>query len=97
MLVAILHLATVAEKDQRHFQYKIRDYRFATYFHGTSDGNSQWSTTSLRMQYPLLPSFMLARTKSKVWGHEPLTDEKFVLTRPIDEDLIKYGLEEDVW
>lgn len=40
-------------------------------------------------------SYMLVKTKSKVGNLYPICVT--VLTRSEDEDLIKFGLEEDVW
>lgn len=59
-----------------------------------------WSTTSLPQRSTRLVSFTLARTSLRVGDINPqviwdMLGSNAVMA--IDEDLIKYGWEEDVW
>lgn len=57
---------------------------------------SLWSSISLLRQLILRRSSMLARTRSRV-SQELHFLFRSRLRRPIDEDLIKFGWDEDVW
>lgn len=56
---------------------------------------SSWSTISHPMSSARPPSFMLARTSSKVC-HRLARRGTFLTVSP-DEDLINFGLDSDVW
>jgi hypothetical protein len=55
----------------------------------------KWFYTLPQTPHHLPPSYMLAKTKSKVCNH--IHSHALALTHALDEELIKHGWEEDVW